>query len=178
MQTGIIVIVLLAVGIGALIGYAASRPDSFRIERSTRIEAPPERVFMLLQDLRAWQSWSPWEGKDPALERTYSGAELGPGAVYEWSGNRAVGRGRMEVVEAHPPARLLIKLDFFAPFEAHNFAEFTLTPLGAATEITWSMYGPSPFMAKLMGLVFSMDKMVGKDFETGLANLKRRAESA
>ncbi len=163
------------IAISGLLAYAATRPDHFRLERSTVIAAPPETIRPLIADFRAWRDWSPWEGKDPSMKRTLSGAEAGVGAVYGWEGNGQVGTGRMEIVE-DAPRRVAIKLDFLKPFEAHNLAEFTLAPEAAGTRVTWAMSGPQPFVAKLMSLVFSMERMVGPDFEAGLANLKRRAE--
>ena len=163
------------IAIGGLLAFAATRPNHFRLERSTVIAAPPETIRPLIADFRAWRDWSPWEGKDPAMKRTLSGAEAGVGAVYGWEGNGQVGTGRMEIVD-DAPRRVAIKLDFLKPFEAHNLAEFTLAPEAAGTRVTWAMSGPQPFVAKLMSLVFSMERMVGPDFEAGLANLKRRAE--
>ena len=169
------VVVLFA----GLLGYAATRPDTFRIERSATIQAPPEKVFALIDDFHGWLSWSPWEKIDPALKRTYSGPAGGRGAVYEWEGNKQVGQGRMEIVESSPHAKIVIKLDFIKPFEAHHTAEFALEAHGDSTQITWTMNGRQPFMLKVMSTyVFSMDKMVGKDFETGLANLKGVTEKA
>ena len=156
--------------------YAATRPDSFRVERSISINAPPEKIFPHLSDLRGHRAWSPWEGKDPAMQRTYSGSAQGKGAVYEWDGNRNIGKGRMEITEVSPPSRIVIKLDFIKPFEAHNTAEFRLEPKGASTKVTWAIHGPSPFFSKVMGPFLSMDKMIGKEFETGLANLKSLTE--
>ena len=170
-----IVLVIIAAIAGLLI-YAATRPDSFRLERSTAIKAPTEKVHALIDDFHNWPSWSPWENKDPAMKRTYSGAPKGKGTVYDWDGNKNVGLGRMEITDS-APAMIIIKLDFFKPFEAHNTAEFTLAQQGESTQVTWAMYGPSPFMAKLMGLFFNMEKMVGPDFEAGLANLKSAAEA-
>lgn len=168
--------IALAALIAAVLIFAATRPDSFRLERSIAIKAPPEKIFALLNDFHQWEAWSPWEKIDPALKRTYSGAASGRGAVYAWSGNKEVGAGRMEIVEPQPSTRLLVKLDFSAPFEAHNMVEFTLLRQGEATRVTQAMFGPSPYVSKLMGLVFSMDKMVGGKFEEGLANLKGLAE--
>ena len=168
----LIVVVLL---VGVLL-YAATRPDSFSVQRSITIKAPPEKVFALINDFHQWTLWSPWEKLDPALQRTYSGAAQGEGAVYAWAGNSKAGSGRMEITSAVPASKILIKLDFIKPFEAHNTAEFTLLPNGDNTTLTWRMYGPNPYIAKLMQVFFSMDKMVGKDFETGLANLKAHAE--
>lgn len=169
---GIAVLVLI---VGVLV-FAASKPDSFRVQRTASIKAPPEKVFALINDLKGWNTWSPYEKKDPAMKRTLSGAPTGKGAIYEWSGNKDVGRGRMEITDAAPPSKVLIKLDFIEPFEAHNTAEFDLQPRGDMTDVTWALYGPSPFIAKVMGLFFNMDTMIGRDFETGLANLKAVAE--
>jgi len=168
---------VLVVVVAALLVYAATRPDSFRIERSAVIKAPPEKIFALINDLHQWTAWSPWEGIDPALKRSYSGAPSGKGAAYAWEGNNKVGSGRMEILESVPASRIAIKLDFLKPFEAHNTAEFTLAPAGGGTTITWAMSGPSPYVSKVMGLVFNMDKMVGGQFEQGLANLKAKTET-
>ena len=168
----IAVVVLLA----AVLGLAASKPDTFRVERATNIKAPPEKVFTLISDFHNWGAWSPWEKMDPAMTRAHSGAASGKGAVYEWEGNSKVGKGRMEITDTAPPSKVTIKLDFLKPFEAHNTAEYTLEPKGDATRLTWAMYGPSPFLSKVMQVFVSMDSMVGKDFETGLANLKSIAE--
>ena len=168
----LVLIVLIAV----LLGYAATRPDSFRVERATVIKAPPAKVFALIDDFHQWAGWSPWEKLDPAMKRTHSGAASGKGAVYAWQGNNDVGAGRMEILESAAPSRVLIRLDFSKPFEASNTAEYTLQPEGDATRVTWAMYGPAPFLSKLMQVFVSMDKMIGKDFEQGLANLKALAE--
>ncbi|WP_265949643.1 SRPBCC family protein [Dechloromonas sp. A34] len=157
--------------------YAATKPDTFRVERSISIKAPAEKIFPLINDFHRWEQWSPWEKVDPALKRTYSGADSGVGAAYAWFGNKEIGQGRMEIIESTPPARLLIKIDFLAPFEAHNTVEFTLTRQGDSTVLSHAMFGPSPYLAKLMGLVFSMDKMVGDKFEEGLGSLKAIAEA-
>lgn len=167
---------VIVVAIIALLLYAATRPNSFRIQRSLCINAAPDRLFALLNDFRQWSGWSPWEKMDPNMQRTFSGPDVGVGAVYEWQGNKKVGRGRMEILESSPGTRLRIKLDFFSPFEAHNMTEFTLQPQSNGTDIIWAMHGPSPFMSKLMGVVCNMDKLVGRDFERGLANLKALAE--
>lgn len=172
-KTIAIVLVLL---IAALLIYAATKPDSFRIERSTTIKAPPEKIFALIDDFHQWEAWSPWEKIDPALKRTYSGAANGVGAVYEWSGNKDIGQGRMEIVESVPSAKVMLKLDFVTPFEAHNKVDFTLAQQGDVTKVTQAMYGPSPYISKLMTIFFSMEKMVGKKYEEGLANLKAIAE--
>lgn len=178
MSVPAILAVLVAALIGLLLVYAATRPDSFRIERSAHIQAPPEKVFAAINDFRRWAAWSPWENIDPALKRTFGGAAAGKGAAYAWEGNRNVGSGRMEIGESTPSSKIVIKLDFLKPFEAHNIAEFTLVP-GAqgGTALTWAMYGPSPYVSKLMGIFMSMDRMVGAQFEQGLANLKSISEN-
>ena len=168
----IAVVVLLA---GILV-YAAMRPDVFRVERSLAIKAPPDRIFPLLNDLKGWSAWSPYEKKDPAMKRTFGAVTAGKGATYGWDGNKNVGKGNMEITEAVQPSKIVIKLDFLAPFEAHNTAVFTLEGKGEATTVTWAMHGPANFISKLMGMFFDMDKMIGSDFEAGLANLKSIAE--
>jgi carbon monoxide dehydrogenase subunit G len=173
----LIVVGLFVVVVAALLGFAATKPDAFRVQRSASIKAPAEKIFALINDFHRWGSWSPWEKLDPALKRTYSGAANGQGAVYEWEGNKKVGKGRMEITQTSPPSKVTIKLDFLKPFEAHNTAEFTLDGQGDSTNVTWTMDGQQPYMFKVMTLFLSMDKMVGKDFETGLANLKSITES-
>lgn len=162
--------------IAAILIYAATRPDSFRVERSASLNAPPEKIFPYIDGLKRWTEWSPYEGRDPAMKRTYSGAESGKGAVYEWDGNDQVGKGRMEIVDSTPPHRVVIKLDFLKPFEGHNMAELTVEPKGGQTIVTWAMYGPSTFMTKLVGTFMDMDDMIGRDFAAGLAKLKTVVE--
>lgn len=169
---GIVVVVLIA----AVLIYAANQPDNFRVQRATSIKAPPEKIFPLITDFHNWGSWSPWEKLDPAMKRTYSGAASGKGAAYAWEGNSKVGEGRMEIMDASPPSKVSIKLDFLKPLEGHDTAEFTLEPNGESTNVTWAMYGPRPYIAKIIGVFVSMDSMIGKDFETGLANLKAATE--
>ncbi len=170
--------ILISAGavVAGVLGYAASRPNAFRVERSKRIDAPPDRVFAKLNDFREWGSWSPWEELDPSMSRTHSGAASGKGAIYEWSGNKKVGKGRMEITDTVPSQKVNIQLDFITPFKAHNTTEFTLTPSGNGTDVNWAMMGASPFIMKVMGVFMSMDKMVGKDFEKGLAKLKASVE--
>ena len=170
---GIILLALVVVVAGVL-GWAAMLPDDFRVQRTVVVRAPPEKVMALVADLRGWPAWSPYEQKDPAMKRTYSGGK-GKGAVYAWDGNKEVGQGRMEILEA-TTSKVVIKLDFMTPFEAHNTAEFTAVPRGENSAVTWAMYGPSPYMAKVMQTVMDMDKMIGRDFEAGLKNLKAVAE--
>jgi uncharacterized protein YndB with AHSA1/START domain len=169
-------IAIVAVVLAIVLILAATKPDSFTVQRAAIVDAPPERIFPLISDFRQWGSWSPYEHKDPAMKRTFSGAARGNGAVYAWEGDKNVGSGRMEILEAAAPSKIVIKLDFYSPFEAHNTAEFTMLPQGGETRVTWRMHGPAPFMARIMHVFINIDKMVGKDFEIGLANLKRLAE--
>ena len=162
--------------VAVILVLAAMKPDTFRIQRSITIAAPPEKIFPLLNDFHNWPGWSPWEKKDPAMERTLSGAASGKGAAYAWEGNKDVGRGSMEIVESIPPSKLTIRLDFVKRFEAHNIVDFTLTPDGGATRVSWAMHGPAPFMSKLIQVFVDMERMVGPDFEAGLASLKALAE--
>lgn len=170
------ILLVIIVVIGALLIYAATRPDSFHVERSVAIKAPPSTIFPLLADFHKWPSWSPFEKLDPAMSRQLSGADSGKGAIYEWSGNSQAGAGRMEITDATPPTGETIKLDFTKPFATSNTVTFTLTPDGDSTNVTWAMDGPSPYVAKIMGIFVSMDAMIGKDFESGLAKLKAQAE--
>ena len=169
---GIVIVVLIA---GVLI-LAATKPDTFRVQRAASIKAPPEKIFALINDFNRWGAWSPWEKKDPAMKRTFGATTTGKGAVYAWEGNKDVGQGRMEIAESVPPSKVALNLDFVKPFEAHNLVEFTLERKGDATNVTWAMQGDTPYFAKIIHVFINMDKMVGKDFETGLANLKTAAE--
>lgn len=167
------VVVLIA---GVLI-YAATKPNSFRVERSTLIQAPPEKVFALIDDLHQMQRWSAWEKVDPTMKRSYSGAASGVGAVYEWNGNKDIGQGRMTIVESSAPSNVTIKLEFISPFAAVNTTAFTLASEGGATRVTQAMFGPSPYIANLMCLLFfDREKMIGDKFAEGLADLKTMAE--
>jgi carbon monoxide dehydrogenase subunit G len=152
--------------VAAFLVLAATKPDTFRVQRATSIKAPPEKIFALINDLYSWRAWSPYEKKDPAMKRILSAESNGKGAVYEWEGNTDIGKGRMEITDTSPPSKVIIKLNFVKPFEAHNIVEFTLEPNGDSTNVTWAIHGPSPYLSKLMSIFFSMDSMIGKDFET------------
>jgi carbon monoxide dehydrogenase subunit G len=171
-----IVAVLLILVVGGVLVYAATRPDVFRVQRAASINAPPEKVFALINDFQRWGAWSPWEKKDPAMKRSFGPATSGKGAVYAWEGNKDVGQGRMEIADTVPPSKVRIKLDFLKPFEAHNIVEFALEPQGNATNVTWTMQGALPYLAKIAHLFIDVDGMVGRDFEAGLANLKAASE--
>jgi uncharacterized protein YndB with AHSA1/START domain len=171
-----IIAVVLALAIAIILILAATKADSFSVQRATSIKAPPEKVFPWINDFHQWKSWSPYENKDPAMKRSYSGAADGKGAVYGWEGNKNVGSGRMEILDSSAPSKIVIKLDFFTPFEGHNIAEFTMLPQGDATNVIWLMHGPAPFTHKVMQVFMNLDNMIGKDFEAGLANLKNISE--
>jgi Polyketide cyclase / dehydrase and lipid transport len=174
----LIILGVIVLGIVALLIYAATQPGAFRVQRSASIQAPPERVFPHINDFRSWGAWSPWEKLDPNLKRTFSGPASGVGSTYEWEGNKKVGQGRMEITQSAPSSNIAIKLDFIKPFQAHNTAEFTLAPNGGSTDVTWAMLGQKPFLFKVMSVFMNMDKMIGKDFEAGLANLKAISEQS
>lgn len=171
-----IVVVILAIAIAAILVLASTKPSTLRVQRTIRIKAPAEKIFPLIDDFHQWLKWSPYETKDPAMKRTYSGAERGKGAAYAWDGDKNVGSGRMEILESSPSQTIVIKLDFFTPFEGHNAAEFTMLPQGDATHVTWVMYGPANFMSRLIQVFMNLDRMIGRDFEAGLANLKQLTE--
>jgi hypothetical protein len=162
--------------VGCLLAFVATRPDTFRIQRTTVIEAPPEHVFPFIEDFRKYDLWSPYEKYDPSMLRTYSGADKGKGAVYEWNGNGKAGKGRMEIAHTSPPLMAVIRLDFVRPFETQNIVEFTLRREGSSTRVDWAMRGANPYIVKLMQLVVNMDRVIGRDFEAGLASLKSLAE--
>ena len=170
----IIIAVIVALVI-LLIIVAANKPDAFRIERQITINAAPEKIFSIINDFHKWTLWSPWEKMDPDMSRTYSGCDAGVGSIYEWSGNKKVGQGRMELVEAEAFTRIFILLEFIKPFAAKNTAEFVLQAQGENTKVTWAMEGKHQFISKVMCTFMNMDKMVGKDFEEGLRNLQRIA---
>jgi uncharacterized protein YndB with AHSA1/START domain len=171
-----VIAVILAIAIAVVLVLAATKPARFSVRREIRVQAPAEKIFPLINDFHQWVAWSPYEHKDPALKRSYSGTESGKGAVYGWQGNNNVGSGRMEILESAAPSKIVIQLDFFKPFEGHNTAEFTMLPQGDGTHVSWLMHGPAPFMHKLMQVFMNLDRMIGKDFEAGLVNLKNVTE--
>jgi uncharacterized protein YndB with AHSA1/START domain len=169
---GLVVVLAIAV----IFILALTKPSTFRVERSVTINASPEKVATLIDDFHQWDAWSPWAKLDPTMKTTYSGPASGPGAVYEWEGNSKVGKGRMEILSVDP-TKTTIKLDFLKPVEGHNITDFVLTPQGTATRVDWIMNGPMDlFPGKLMSVFTSMDKMIGPDFDKGLAQLKSAAE--
>ncbi len=176
MPVVLIVVLVVLAALASLLGYAATRPDMFRVQRSAVIKAPAWKVYALIEDLRSFNSWNPYERKDPGLKGAYSGAARGVGAAYAWDG-RKVGAGRMEITASQAPSSVTMQLDFVRPFKARNTAEFTLRAEGdTLTIVTWAMHGPAPYLSKLMGVVFGIEGMIGKDFEAGLANLRALTE--
>lgn len=175
-------VAVLALAVAALLLYASRQSDSFQVRRSLRIQAPAERIHPLINDLRRFNTWNPYMKKDPGMTSRYRGPEAGPGAALDFEGNaRTVGRGSIAIVESSAPQRVVMTLDMHEPFEAHNRVTFTLVPQGdGLTEVIWAMegVGPLPLMAKVMHVFIDMDRMVGTDFELGLADLKAVAESS
>lgn len=169
------IVVVFVVAVIAILIFAATKPATYHVERSTTIAASPEKITPLLNDFHNWNQWSPWAKLDPNMHVSYKGAPEGQGAIYEWEGNSKVGKGRMEILAAEPTLTS-IKLDFLSPFASHNQTNFVLRPDGTSTRVTWTMDGPNSFATKLMSLFTSMDKMIGKDFDTGLSQLKSAAE--
>jgi len=150
--------------------------DTYTVQRSTTVQAPLGRLFEQVEDFHRWPAWSPWEGLDPAMQRTYGGAAKGVGATYAWSGNRKAGQGRMEITDADDPTRVVVALDFLKPFKSSSVTTFTFAPEGDGTRVTWTMAGPRTLGLRIMGIFTSMDKLVGPDFEKGLARLRTVAE--
>lgn len=167
---------LIAVALAAILVFAATKPDTFRVQRSVHINASPETIFPHIDTLANWAAWSPWEKMDPAMKKTASGPANGKGATVAWDGNSDVGTGLMEITDSTPSSKIVIKLDFLKPFEGHNIAEFTLERTDDATHVTWAMFGPQTYLMKLTSVFVDCDQMIGKDFEAGLANLKALAE--
>ncbi len=169
------VLLIVAAAIAALLIYAATKPDTFRLSRSATIAAPPDKVFALINDLRQFNTWNPFAKMEPSVVITYDATSAGVGGAYNWKGDKT-GEGRMQIIESVPAQRVSAKLDFSKPFEAHNLVDFTVQPQGNGSTVTWAMHGPMPYLNRVMTIFFDMDKTVGKDFEAGLANLKALAE--
>ena len=166
-----------ALALMAFLAYAASRPSHARIERTARLDAPADSLFALINDFRRWNKWSPYGQNDPGLRRAFAGATSGPGAEYSWSSNGMAGAGRMTILESRPAERISLKLEFFKPFKAANSAYFNILPTAEGAQVTWGMDCENPFPGKVFGIFFDVDKMVGGDFEAGLANLEAAAQS-
>jgi uncharacterized protein YndB with AHSA1/START domain len=166
----------LALVVLAILLIAAFRRGTIQIQRSRNIQAPPDKVFALIDDFHNWKQWAPQDVEDPTMKRTFSGAEHGLGAASEWSGSGNSGKGSMSIIESEPPRRISIKVDFVKPFQAHNVNEFTLEPVGASTLVTWKMHGTNAYFMKVMSIFVNIDKVMGEHFEHGLDNLKMVCE--
>jgi len=160
-----------------LIVFVAMQPADFRVTRTATVSAPPQAAFAQVNDFHKWEAWNPWGKIDPAMKQTYEGAPAGVGAVYSWVGNNNVGEGRMTITESHPSDLIRIKLEFMKPFAATNTAEFTFKPEGSQTAVTWSMSGKKTFVTKGIHVLMNMDKMIGGQFEKGLADMKAIVEA-
>lgn len=177
LETMLYILLGLAVLVLAVIAYASTRPEMFRVAREIRIAAPPEAIFPFLDDFRKSQLWSPYETKDPDMKRTLSGPERGPGARYAWDGDRNVGKGSLVITDSVPPLRVGLDLSMVAPMKVNHQVAYMLEPVGdGATRVTWTMEGRAPLVAKILHVFCNMDRMVGSDFERGLANLKALVE--
>jgi len=172
-----ILIVLVVLVVGFII-VVSMRPSDFRVSRSTNIAAPPEAVFGQVNDFHKWETWNPWGKLDPHAKNSYEGAPAGQGAIFRWAGNKNVGEGSMTILESRPNEFIKIQLDFLKPFKATHTAEFTFKPEGNQTAVTWSMYGKNNFIGKAIGLFIDCDKMIGGQFEKGLADMKSAAEKS
>lgn len=167
---------LVVAAVAAVLLMAATRPATFQVARSTTVQVPPERLHPLINDMRQFNTWNPYNRKDPAMQGEYRGPQAGPGAAFHFQGNKDVGKGSLQIVDS-APAKVTMQLHMIEPFEGRNTVVFTLRPQGQATEVTWAMHGASPYMARVVGLFVDMDRMIGRDFEAGLADLKQRAET-
>ena len=172
-----LILIAVAVAIAAVLVLAAAKPDTFRVQRTASIKAPPEKIFPLIDNLRDNAKWSPYYKKDPAMKGAYRGPESGSGAQFDFDGNKDVGSGRVTITDSAPPGNVTMRLQMFKPFAADNVVEFTLAPRGETTDVTWAMQGKLPYLAKIVHLFLDVDSMVGRDFEAGLANLKAIVET-
>ncbi|MEO8154407.1 MAG: SRPBCC family protein [Rhizobacter sp.] len=171
-----VVLAVIALALAALLIFAASRPSIFRVARSARILASAEKILPLINDIHRFNTWNPYNHKDPTMKATYRGPNAGPGAAFDFEGSKNVGKGSIEIIQPSGPNRVTMTLDMTAPMACHNIIDFVIEPEGNATVVTWAMHGPNPFIGKLMSVVFNMDRMVGRDFDAGLASLKTLAE--
>jgi uncharacterized protein YndB with AHSA1/START domain len=177
MNATTLILIVIALAVIGILVLAATRPDVFRLQRSIVIDAVPERIFPLIDDLRAHESWNPFDKPDPDTRKTHTGTARGAGAVYEWNGKGQAGTGRLSILESDPFSRIGMQLEMLKPFKTSNQVTFALVHEGAATHLTWSIKGPVPYPTKVMHTLFNMDRMIGKQFEIGLTNLKRIAET-
>jgi hypothetical protein len=177
LETILIILGVVALLVAVFVVIVALQPADFRITRTATMSAEPPKVFAQVNDFHNWNGWSPWAKLDPAMKQTFDGAPAGTGAIYSWNGNNKVGEGRMTIVGSRPSELITIKLEFLKPFKATNTAEFSFKPQAQQTAVTWTMTGRKNFVLKAFGLFMSMDKMVGGDFEKGLASMKSIVET-
>src|SRR5262245_10020949 len=173
-----IIAAVVAIGVIGVLTYAATRPDTFRLQRSIRIKAPPDKIFPLIDNLKTMNEWNPFAKQDPTIRLTYTGPASGKGAAYDWTGDGQAGQGRAEIVESVPSSQVTMRLHMIKPMEGHNTIVFALQPQSDGTDVSWSMAGTCPFIAKVIGVFVSMERMLGGMFEQGLADLKAMAEKA
>ena len=172
-----IVFITIAMAVAAFMLYTTTRPKTFHVERTVRINAAPAAIYPYMSDFHKGQLWVPYEQKDPDMKRIFSGADSGKGSIYEFAGNQNVGKGRLEIVETTPPTHVVITLDMIAPMQGHNRVDYTIVPVNGGSQVTWAMSGACNYLGKVMGIFFNVEKMVGNDFATGLANLKTLVEN-
>jgi len=170
------IVAVIGVAVLIVLGFAATKPDTFHVERKVVIKAAPEKIFPWLENPQRTIEWSPWEKKDPNLKKAFSGPSKGVGAAYAWDGNKDIGAGSLELTEVVVPKKVVMKLDFTRPMEGHNIAAYEVTPVAGGSEVAWSITGPMPFVSKIMCVFMNMDTMIGKEFEKGLGDLKILAE--
>ena len=170
------ILALIALLVAAVLLFAATKPGTFHIQRSIAIQAPPQKIFALINNLHNWPLWEPQDKTEASMKRSFSGLDSGPGAISDWSGAGSTGAGRMIITESVPPQRVIVQVDWQKPFAARNLNQFTLEPDSTSTRVTWSMQGPNLYIMKLMSVFTDMDRMMGEHFETGLSNLKSVAE--
>jgi hypothetical protein len=173
-----VILLVIVIGVVAVLGLAATKPDKYHVERTASISAAPAVVFAQVNNFHRWDAWSPWEKLDPAMKRTFTGPESGNDASYGWVGNDKVGEGRMTITESQPDAHVGIRLEFIKPWTETCQSDFALAPEGDATKVTWAMDGTHTYVSKIFCVFMDMDKMIGTDFEKGLTQLKTVAESA
>lgn len=171
------ILIVLILAIAGMMAYAATRPDTYQVSRSIDVAAPPERLHGLANDFHNFPKWSPWQKLDPGMQTTFEGPASGVGAKYAWQGNKDVGKGRMAIIESIPASKVGMDLEFIEPFASKARTDIDIEPTATGSKVTWSMHGENNFISKLMSVFVSMDAMIGKDFEEGLANLKQLAES-
>jgi hypothetical protein len=172
------IVIVLVVIVAVLCVVVALQPGHYTVERSATMNAPASVVFAQVNDFHKWEAWSPWAKIDPAMKQSYEGAPAGVGAAYSWAGNSQVGEGKMTITDSHPSDSIKIKLEFIKPFAATNATDFMFTSQGNQTNVKWTMSGDNNFIGKAFGLFMNMDKMIGNDFEKGLAQMKSVSEAA